>query len=170
MIDWTEVAVWIAVASNLAIAAGYGGIGVFVAPKFDAAAPSLGLTMTKLSALVFFITCSMTHLELAWHVYADRPAWMLDPHFLVIHTVQAAAAPAFLALASAFMSIRIYNRQLYEAMLARRIEEVRREALRQYEAERRSSIDERIDRVMADGDAVSRSVWDALGPTPEEAA
>lgn len=159
------LAVGIAVLSNLLIAAGYAGIGIWVAPKFDAAAPSGGLRLTKLSALIFFLTCAMTHIELAAHAYQDQPAWMLSPHFLLVHTIQGLAAPTFLFLATAYMSIRIYNRSLYEGMLARRIAEVRDEVLRQREEDERSSVDRRIETVMAEGDAISRTVWDALGRT-----
>jgi hypothetical protein len=158
-----ELMVWAAILFNVVISLGYGGIGVYVAPKFDAAAPSVGLKLTKASALVFFITCAMTHVELATHIYTDRPAWMLTPHFIVVHGLQAAAAPTFLFLASAYMSIRIFNRQLYQGLLERRIVEVRDEVLRQQEADAERMKDERIDRALADGDAVSRSVWGALG-------
>jgi len=161
------LAVGIAVLSNLLIAAGYAGIGVWVAPKFDAAAPSGGLRLTKLSALVFFLTCAMTHVELALHAFADRPAWMLSPHFLIVHTVQGLAAPTFLLLATAFMSIRIFNRQLYEGLLARRIAEVRDEVLRTQEEDADAALDRRIDTVMAEGDAMTRTVYDALGRTTQ---
>ena len=53
------LAVGIAVSSNLLIALGYAGIGIWVAPKFDAAAPSAGLKLTKLSALIFFQVSGM---------------------------------------------------------------------------------------------------------------
>ena len=156
------LAVGISVLANLVIA-GYAGTGIWVAPKFDAAAPSVGLRLTKLSALIFFLTCAMTHIEMASHVYYDRPEWMLSLHFVVIHSVQALAAPTFLVLATAYMSIRIFNRELYEGMLARRIVEVRDEVLRLRRESERDQVDERIDTVMAQGDSLSRSVWDALG-------
>jgi hypothetical protein len=161
------LAAGIAVVSNLVIAAGYAGIGIWVAPKFDAAAPSGGLRLTKVSALVFFITCAMTHIEMALHVISDRPEWMLSLHFLLIHTIQGLAAPCFLFLATAFMSIRIFNRQLYEGMLARRIAEVRDEVLRTKREEERSQLDRRIDTVMAQGDAMTHTVYDALGRITE---
>lgn len=161
------LAVGVAVVANLLIAAGYAGIGIWVAPKFDAAAPSGGLRLTKVSALVFFITCAMTHIEMALHVYQDRPEWMLSTHFLLIHAIQGLAAPTFLLLATTFMSIRIFNRQLYEGMLARRIAEVRDEVLRLKAAKQRDQVDRRIDTVMAAGDAMTRTVYDALGRTTE---
>ncbi|MGE4164288.1 MAG: hypothetical protein AB7G23_21435 [Vicinamibacterales bacterium] len=161
------LAVGVAVVSNLLIAAGYAGIGIWVAPKFDAAAPSGGLRLTKLSALIFFLTCSMTHIELALHAYTDRPDWMLSTHFLVVHTIQGLAAPTFLFLATAYMSIRIFNRQLYEGMLARRIAEVRDEVIRAREEDERSALDRRIETVMAEGDAMTKTVYDALGRTIE---
>jgi hypothetical protein len=159
------LAVIIAVASNVGIALGYAGIGIYVAPKFDAAAPSFGLKVTKASALIFFITCAMTHVELALHAISDRPEWMLSPHFLLVHSIQAIAAPVFLLMASAYMSIRIFNRQLYEGLLARRIAEVRDEVLRQKAQDERAELDARIETVMAEGDAMTRTVWDALGRT-----
>ncbi len=141
---------------NLAIAAGYVGIGAYVAPKFDAAATGLGLRLTKLSALVFFLTCAMTHTELAFHVFTDQPDWMISPHFIIVHGLQAVAAPAFLVLATAFMSIRIFNRTLYERVLARRIEEVR------LDLEHRAK-EARIERVRTETDDLTETVWGALG-------
>jgi hypothetical protein len=50
-------------------------------------------------------------------------------------------------------------------MLARRIVEVRDEVLRQKQQDERAGLDARIDSVMAAGDAMTRTVWDALGRT-----
>ena len=118
--------VW-AVVANVLIALGYLGIGIWIAPQFDAAAPTWGLRATRASGLVFFVACAMTHLELAYHIAVDGFAvtWWSTGHFLIIHTIQALAAPAFLILAVRYLSLRIFNRTHYEHLLNRRLAQLR---------------------------------------------
>jgi hypothetical protein len=111
----------VAVAANLLISTGYILIAAWVVPKFDAAASSWGLRAAKLAGLTFFVTCALTHLESAAHAATGVPHDVTAAHSLVVHVVQAIAAPAFLICASTWMSIRIYNRAHYLGMLDREI-------------------------------------------------
>ena len=109
----TPLTAWAALA-NVGIALAYLAIDIFVAPKFEFGAirsGHYGLRAMQLAALVFFLTCGMTHVDLALHILSDAPPWMLTPHFLLIHTSQALAAPVFLVLAHRFSIIRIGPRR-----------------------------------------------------------
>ena len=119
-----------AVVANVIIALDYVAIGAFVSPKFDAASSSVGLRAAKAAALVFFVTCGLTHLDVAFHAWLGEP-WMRDPHFLVVHTIQAIAAPVFLYFANRFTSIGIWNKTLYDDALRRRVHQVREELARE---------------------------------------
>lgn len=113
----------LAVAANVMIALGYGAIAIWVVPKFDAAAPRWGLTVAKFAGLTFFLTCAMTHSELALHAATGTSIEWTAPHFLMIHTIQAIAAPVFLVFAVRFMSIRIFNLDLYAGLVERSLAE-----------------------------------------------
>lgn len=122
----------VALVSNLVIAASYAAIGLYLAPRFDAAVPDRRMRLAKLAAVAFFVTCAMTHLDLAWHVHtrsgiftgaAWTPGQTVPVHFLLVHTVQALAAPLFFLAASGALVVAIYNRDYYEQFLARRIAE-----------------------------------------------
>jgi hypothetical protein len=121
----------VAVASNLGIAFAYLGIGLYVTPKFSMAAPSRGSRLAKLCGLTFFVTCGITHLELAAHAAGEvdaavdsQAAWLISWHGLVIHLVQGLAGLGFLALASRYLQVRIYNKQYYERVLDERIRHI----------------------------------------------
>ena len=126
-----ELLVVTAATTNLAIAVAYLGIGLFVAPKFDLAAPSWGSRLAKLCGLAFFVTCGITHLELAAHASGEidaavdsQAAWLVSWHGLLVHTVQSLAGLGFLALASRYLQVRIYNKQYYERVLDERIRQI----------------------------------------------
>ena len=131
----TEFATLVAVLSNLGIALAYLGIGLYVTPKFSLAGPSAGSRLAKLAGLGFFVTCGMTHLELAAHASQEVTAiatdaqaeWLVSWHGLLIHGVQAVAGLAFLALASRYLQVRIYNKQYYERVLDDRISDIERQ-------------------------------------------
>jgi hypothetical protein len=79
---------WFA-AGNFIISAGYLTIVMTVAPYFKVDADA------KLGAIIFFLTCSMTHVEMGVHTLADSNGLSLDDltswHMLAIHTVQPVA-------------------------------------------------------------------------------
>jgi len=54
---------------NLAITAGYIFVGVTVAPSFD-----LKRNWAKVGGIVFFITCGLTHLEMAFYALSSQVA------------------------------------------------------------------------------------------------
>lgn len=122
-----------AVLSNLAIAFAYMGIGLYITPKFSLAAPSRGSRLAKLFGLAFFVTCAITHLELAAHARGaseaeagvdPQAAWLLSWHGLIIHVVQGLAGLGFLGLASRYLQIRVFNKQYYEHVLDERIRQI----------------------------------------------
>ena len=81
------------VAANVGIFLGY----VFVAAVVMPAMP-VRLLVTKIGGALFFITCGLTHLELAIHSLREPPAASLVSwHMLVIHSVQVVAVWLFIA-------------------------------------------------------------------------
>jgi hypothetical protein len=148
MTDWLVV---VAVIANFVIAGGYAGIGAWIVPKFDIAAPSAGLRATKVAGGVFFFTCAITHADMAFHAMTNTPMSYTEVHYILNHVIQAIAAPAFLILASRYMAIRIMNRRHYVEVLDRRIQEV--------EIERERLVKEAVREA---GDVTS-DVWRALG-------
>ena len=125
----SDLLVPVAVGTNLAISFAYLAIGVYITPKFSLAAPSSGSRLAKLCGLAFFVTCGITHLELALHASAAGGAaaderWLVSWHGLAIHAVQAVAGLGFLALATRYLQVRIYNKQYYEHVLDERIREI----------------------------------------------
>ena len=128
-----SLSVTMAVITNLAIAFAYLGIGIYVTPKFSLAAPSRGSRLAKLSGLTFFVTCGITHLELASHSLRAgtgggggdaHTSWLVGWHGLLVHGVQAVAGLGFLALATQYLQIRIFNKQYYEDVLDERIRQI----------------------------------------------
>lgn len=78
---------FIFIVANTAIALGYMFVAVFVAPNFG-----IRLTRTKIGGVLFFVTCGLTHLELALHTLMREPltiAELTSWHMLTIHVVQA---------------------------------------------------------------------------------
>lgn len=153
MVDWLLV---IAVISNFVIAGGYAGIGAWIVPKFDIAAPSAGLRATKIAGGVFFFTCAITHADMGFHAMARSEMDYTAIHYLLNHAIQAIAAPTFLILASRHMAIRIMNKRHYVEVLDRRIHEV--------ETERARLVKEAVREA---GDVTS-DVWKALGGASEQ--
>lgn len=80
------------IASNLVIFFGYLVIAGYVAPRIN-----LRRWTTRISGVVFFFTCGLTHLEIAYHTSAggwegnDLVSW----HMLAIHIPQAVAVAFF---------------------------------------------------------------------------
>ncbi len=122
MTDLAPWQVWAALV-NIAIALDYAALGLYIAPKFEASHASRGLRVARFSALVFFVTCAMTHTELALHVLSEPVGWMGSWHFLLIHTVQALAAPAFLVTAARFSRITIRDKRHYQSVLDQQLAE-----------------------------------------------
>jgi hypothetical protein len=130
----TDVLVMVAIISNLAIAFAYLGIGLYVTPKFNLAGTSHGSRLAKLAGLTFFVTCAITHLELASHATGEiisaietQAGWLISWHGIITHAVQAIAGLSFLALAMRHLQIRIYNKQYYERVLDDRIRQIERQ-------------------------------------------
>ena len=104
------------VVPNLLIAGAYVGIGLFIAPKFQVAgnANRDGARLARLAALVFFVACALTHVELAVHSLIGEvsdQSWMAQWHGFLIHGAQAVAGWAFLFLAARYLSIYIRNKE-----------------------------------------------------------
>lgn len=103
--------------ANVLIALAYVGIGSYVAPRFQvlheeendrkAWREYVQVPLIRLCAITFFVTCAMTHLELAYQSVAVRVGWHVTWHSLLIHGVQGPAGIGFLLLASHFLRVRI---------------------------------------------------------------
>lgn len=78
---------------NIGIAAGYFYAAIAVMPKVQAA-----LLRTKIGGVVFFATCGLTHLELAFHAVAGEISIsdFSSAHMIIIHLVQMVAVWVFL--------------------------------------------------------------------------
>lgn len=82
------------VLSNLAIASGYIYAASAVVPQMKARR-----WQTKVGGILFFLTCGLTHLELALHAAAETAGGLSDFeswHMIAIHLVQACAVWLFL--------------------------------------------------------------------------
>lgn len=80
-------------ATNFGIFMGYWWVAAYVIPRVALQAMS-----TRVSAVVFFLTCGLTHLEHAAHAFARRPVAVADMgswHMLGIHVVQVGAVTIF---------------------------------------------------------------------------
>jgi hypothetical protein len=130
----TVVELWrvIAVASNIAVAVGYAGLGIFLAPKFDAGAPTWVLHIFKISGLAFFILCADTHIHEAYHIWDGLlpPEYWLDVHYLAMMVVQGIAASISLVLALGFINARVFDKRYTRALLDRMLEETADEIAR----------------------------------------
>lgn len=82
------------VVANMGIFAGYVFAATAVAPRL-----LVRLRRTKVGGIIFFLTCGLTHLELAvhaaTHVDIDTPEFT-SPHMVAIHLVQVVAVWMFL--------------------------------------------------------------------------
>ncbi len=110
-----------AIVTNAIIAFAYLGIGLYLVPSFVFDGPEdwgwrvRGARLARLSGLVFFITCAMTHIELVLHAADSSEValqlhdgrWIDSWHGLLIHAVQAVAGMAFLVLGIFFLTIRV---------------------------------------------------------------
>lgn len=105
-----ELRAWAAVA-NLVIAASYLGIALWAIPKIKISDSPPGYLITLVCLGVFFFTCGVTHIGLAVHVWSGEADWMIEPHHLVNHTVQALAAPVAFFLAARFLNVTISGRE-----------------------------------------------------------
>jgi hypothetical protein len=123
----TVVELWraIAIASNVAVAVGYAGLGIFLAPKFDAGAPTWVLTIFKVSGLAFFLLCADTHIHEAYHIWDGllSPEYWLDLHYLGMMIAQGVAAATSLVLALGFINVRVFDKRYTRALLDRMLEE-----------------------------------------------
>lgn len=115
----------VVVACHLLVAGGYVGLGLFIAPRFDAAAPTWALRLFKGSGLVFFLTCAYSHAHFGVHIWdgvLQREVWA-TPHYVVHMVAQAVASVMALLLAFGFISLRVYDRSHYRGLLDRAIDE-----------------------------------------------
>ena len=93
------------VLANAMIAAAYIGIGLWLAPTFDIERSDVLGNLARGFALIFFITCALTHIELLAHV-ADT-TWKEKWHAVLIHVPQAIAGLGFLSLGMKALRVRI---------------------------------------------------------------
>lgn len=119
--------IWFALFFNFIIALAYLGLGLTVSPYLKAAGSSVGVALTKVSFIVFFLTCAYTHVHDSYHAYVGQAINFTSWHFLVAHGLQAVAAPLALYLSWRYLSVKIYNREHYERVLEESIEELERE-------------------------------------------
>ena len=105
------MALTVAVAMNLIIAAAYAAIGIWITPKFQLGPISWGTRIARLSGLIFFLTCALTHVEMALH--ATDTSWQTEWHGLSLHVVQAIAGWTFLIAAVKYLRVRIYSQSDY---------------------------------------------------------
>lgn len=79
--------------TNIVIFCSYAIIAYFVVPSLN-----VTYKITKYSGFAFFLTCALTHLDLAWHamfgIVLDR-AEFISWHMLGIHIPQAIAVSVF---------------------------------------------------------------------------
>jgi len=75
---------------NIGITAGYIFVAFAVAPHFD-----LKRQWTIVAGMFFFVTCGLTHLEMAYHALLNSHHVTLSNFSLVNHTVQVIAVWAF---------------------------------------------------------------------------
>jgi hypothetical protein len=121
----------VALIVNIVIALGYVGIAWFIVPRFDIAGSASGARWARFWGTVFFVTCAMTHLEIAYHFVTNTPLFVeSDPFSLTViihvfvHIAQAIAAPMFLYLASKHLYVRIMNKEHYQLMVDNRLDEM----------------------------------------------
>lgn len=121
----------IAVVMNLIIAAAYGAIGIWIAPKFQLGALSWGTRIARAAGLLFFVTCAFTHVEISIHALEAMntpgqqvPVWLTTWHGLVLHTVQAIAGWVFVFMAARYLAVRIYSAAYYENEMGRHLAEL----------------------------------------------
>lgn len=82
----TDALLVVAALFNLGIFGGYIFVAVFVAPELD-----IRRLRTRISGVLFFFTCGLTHLDLAVHVLTRKALDMSDftsPYHLMVHGVQ----------------------------------------------------------------------------------
>lgn len=145
----------LAVISNVCISVGYAALGVLLASKFDAAAPTWALSTFKVSGLAFFLLCAATHGHNAWHIWTGQPDDPLSWHYALIHVPQAVAAIVASVTGCSFISLRVYDRRYYKGLLDREID---REAARLAATLRASD----VEMVAADARRVARAT-DLIG-------
>lgn len=97
-------------AINGGIAAAYVVIGAWIIPQLRLR------HWATLSGAAFFITCALTHVELAIHGLVFRPEWMVDAHMWVVHVAQLVVDWAFIVAMAPW-------RRAAPSALARKIED-----------------------------------------------
>lgn len=84
-----SVGEWVFIAANFGIFLGYLFVAYKVAPYFQ-----INSLKTKISGVVFFITCGLTHLEFVLHTLSGEGFTVQDlvsAHMIIIHLVQVVA-------------------------------------------------------------------------------
>lgn len=99
-----------AVAANCVISLSYVALAFWGIPRIQAKNAPPGYLGALVSMSAFLATCGLTHLSLAWHVWTGDAAWMLEPHHMLNHTLQAVAAPVAFTFAALFLRLDISAR------------------------------------------------------------
>lgn len=79
-------------AANVGIFSGYLFLAFFVIPALK-----VRLIRTKIGGILFFLTCGLTHAELAAHAGSDSPLIFTSFHMMAIHMVQLVAVWLFVS-------------------------------------------------------------------------
>jgi len=82
-----DVLLFVAALANFAIFAGYLFVAAFIAPELK-----LEKRRTRLGGIVFFATCGLTHLDIAFHAITQTPITVDDLSswwHLAVHVPQA---------------------------------------------------------------------------------
>lgn len=101
-------------AFNLAIALSYFGFGAILAQLLLGHRVRLAHDDRRVApvligaSLVFFVTCAMTHIELAYHFTTEKTEWGVTLHMLIGHGIQ-----AFVGLLALFMFAQVLDAEIY---------------------------------------------------------
>lgn len=95
---------------NVGVAAAYVVIGAVVIPQLRLR------PFARFAGIGFFLTCALTHVELAAHVVTTRASWLVSPHMWAIHLIQLVVDWAFIVAMAPW-------RGPARSTLARRLEE-----------------------------------------------
>ena len=96
-------------AVNVAIAGAYVVIGAVIIPQ---------LRLRRVAILLgagFFLTCALTHVEMALHAVLEQPSWLVAPHMWAVHVAQVVVDWGFILAMAPW-------RGRAQSTLARRIE------------------------------------------------
>ncbi len=126
------VAFSVAIAMNLFIAMNYVGLGLVIARRFDAAAPTWALEIFKAGGLAFFIGCAYTYIHMAYHIAEGTvpPSFWLSWHYLAHIVLQAVGGLAAFLMSLTFINVRLFDRRFTREMIDRMVDEATDQAAR----------------------------------------